>query len=252
MTNHHNNAEVDLTAGRRRVARSRGALSGILLIVLGAWAALVPFIGPYFSFGIEPNSGDAFHWTTSRLVFELLPGAVTALAGIVLLVSASRAATLLFAWLAAISGAWLVVGFTLNAVLNIGDDPVLALPSDASTGKTVAVILLYFLGTGVVIAIVAGTALGRLSVHSIRDVRAAERRDDKDTSNDTTPATDDTRHHTRHGDRHDAAERDVPAGDPQTGRGVGPEPVVPGQPADGTRPATGGAHAADVRQDPPR
>jgi hypothetical protein len=34
--------------GILRVPRSRGVLSGLLLVLLGAWGALVPFVGPDF------------------------------------------------------------------------------------------------------------------------------------------------------------------------------------------------------------
>ena len=37
-----------------RIPRSRGAVSGLLLIVLGAWSALIPFIGPSFDLATTP------------------------------------------------------------------------------------------------------------------------------------------------------------------------------------------------------
>src|SRR5260370_1022494 len=37
-----------------RILRSRGAASGVLLMLLGAWGALVPFIGPYFGYAYTP------------------------------------------------------------------------------------------------------------------------------------------------------------------------------------------------------
>ena len=51
---------------RFRVARTRGALSGVVLVVLGAWAALVPFIGPYFDFAYTPSANQAWIWTAER------------------------------------------------------------------------------------------------------------------------------------------------------------------------------------------
>lgn len=186
--------DVDLKGGRRKVARSRGALSGILLLILGAWAALAPFIGPYFNFGIEPRSDDAWHWTSGRGLYEVLPGGVTALAGIVLLVSASRVLTVLMAWLAALAGVWLVVGSTLDLIFDVGTG---SPPQDAGTNKAVALSLLYFLGTGAVIVLVAGIALGRLSVHSVRDVRAAERRAEADAVAETQRLEAERREHAR-------------------------------------------------------
>jgi hypothetical protein len=41
---------------RMRVPWTRGATSGALLLVLGAWVALVPFVGPYFNFADSAQS----------------------------------------------------------------------------------------------------------------------------------------------------------------------------------------------------
>ena len=171
---------VDLKAGRRRVARSRGAGSGILLIILGLWAALVPFIGPYFNFGYLPSPDQAWKWTTARGVFEVLPGAVAVVAGVLLLVSASRALTLFAAWIAALAGGWLVIAPTMaGAGTGTGGvlTPDLGIPDPAlgTVARTVAD-LLYFHATGAVMVLIGGVALGRLSVHSVRDVRVADRR----------------------------------------------------------------------------
>jgi hypothetical protein len=51
-------------AGLLRVPRSRGALSGVVLVLLGAWGALIPFIGPYFQFAYTP--GTPRHQTRRR------------------------------------------------------------------------------------------------------------------------------------------------------------------------------------------
>ena len=41
--------------GALHIPRSRGAASGLLVIVLGLWGALVPFVGPYFNFAFSPD-----------------------------------------------------------------------------------------------------------------------------------------------------------------------------------------------------
>ena len=61
--------------GLLRVPRTRGVLSGVLLILLGAWGALIPFIGPYFHFAYTPDT--AWTYTAGRLWLEILPGVVT-------------------------------------------------------------------------------------------------------------------------------------------------------------------------------
>ena len=52
-------------AGMLRVPRSRGALSGVLLVLLGAWGALVAFVGPYFHYAFTPDR--AWAYTSGRL-----------------------------------------------------------------------------------------------------------------------------------------------------------------------------------------
>ena len=76
--------------GILRVSRTRGALSGLLLVLLGAWGALVPFIGPSFHYAYTPDK--AWAYTSGRLWLEILPGAATALGGLVVLASAYRPA----------------------------------------------------------------------------------------------------------------------------------------------------------------
>ena len=42
-------------AGMLQMRRSRGAFSGFLLVLLGLWGALIPFIGPYFHYAYTPD-----------------------------------------------------------------------------------------------------------------------------------------------------------------------------------------------------
>jgi hypothetical protein len=162
-----------IRASRYRVPRTRGAMSGVLLILLGAWAALVPMIGPYFNLAYTPAPDDAWHWTAARGWFEVAPGAAAFLGGLLLLVSASRVTTSLGGWLAAAGGAWLVIGPALDGLLTID----LGTPDPSSSTRMQAVeSLLLFYAIGAAILLVAGVALGRLSVRTLRDVQAAEQR----------------------------------------------------------------------------
>src|SRR3954453_918024 len=164
--------QTSIRASRRRVARSRGALSGILLVILGAWAALVPFIGPYFNLAFTPQPDTAWHWTSARGWLEVLPGVAVFLGGLLLLVSASRAATVFGGWLAALGGAWLVIGPSLADPLNLD----VGTPDPSSgTGTRALDALLFFYAVGAAILFFASLALGRVSVLAVRDVRAAER-----------------------------------------------------------------------------
>jgi hypothetical protein len=164
---------TSIRAGRRRVARSRGALSGLVVLILGLWAALVPFIGPYFDLAYTPRPNDTWHWTAARGWLEVLPGAAAFVGGLLLLISASRMMTLFGGWLAALAGAWLVIGPPLAPAINL--DAGTPDPSQGTNTQALTA-LLFFYAVGAVILFFGSLALGRLSVLSVRDVRAAERR----------------------------------------------------------------------------
>ncbi len=126
--------------GSLHMPRSRGAVSGLLLIILGVWGALIPFIGPYFHFAYTPDHPWA--WSTARAWLEVFPGAITALGGLLLLVSGNRATAMFGGWLAVIAGAWFVVGRTLASTLRLGD---IGQPIAATDAKRAVLDIAYFL-----------------------------------------------------------------------------------------------------------
>src|SRR4030088_1721574 len=65
--------------GRLWMPRSRGAVCGLVLVILGAWGALIPFVGPHFNFAYTPDKDWA--WSTARGWLEVLPGGSTAPGG---------------------------------------------------------------------------------------------------------------------------------------------------------------------------
>ena len=140
--------------------------------MLGAWAALVPFIGPYFDFAYTPSANQAWMWMAERGYMEVAPGAAAFVGGLILLFSTSRVMAICGAWLGVAGGAWLILGPPLAAYLNVptSDNPTL-LRSRVAPG--IAVLLLR---DGAAILFVASFGCGRISTHSVRDVRAAERR----------------------------------------------------------------------------
>jgi len=145
--------------------RSRGAMSGFLLILLGVWGALIPFVGPYFDFAFTPD--HAWAWTDARGWLEVLPGAATAVGGLLLLVSGNRAIAMLGGWLSVIGGAWFIVGRASAGLLEIGDA---GSPVAVTDTKSVVLELAYFYGLGALIVFLGAVALGRISVRSVRDV----------------------------------------------------------------------------------
>jgi hypothetical protein len=159
-----------LKGGRMTIARSRGAASGFLLILLGIWGALIPFVGPYFDFAYSPD--QPWVWTDARGWLEVLPGAVTVLGGFLLLSSRNRASATLGGWLAVVAGAWFVAGRAFASMLAIGE---VGVPAATTPAKTVALELAYFSGLGALIVFLGALAVGRLSVRSVRDVAHAQR-----------------------------------------------------------------------------
>lgn len=156
--------------GRMRIPRSRGAASGFLLLILGLWGALIPFVGPYFDFAFSPDQG--WVWTIGRGWLEVLPGAATALGGLLLLISGNRATAMFGGWLTVLAGAWFVVGRGLAEPLRMGD---VGSPVATTEIKRIWLELAYFDGLGALIIFLGALALGRLSVRTLRDIRYAER-----------------------------------------------------------------------------
>jgi hypothetical protein len=156
--------------GRMRIPRSRGAASGFLLILLGIWGALIPFVGPYFDFSYTPD--QAWTWTDARGWLEVLPGVATVVGGVLLLVSKNRATAMLGGWITVLAGAWFVIGSLSAATLRIGD---VGTPVATTEAKRALLELAYFYGLGALILLLGAVALGRLSVRSLRDINYAQR-----------------------------------------------------------------------------
>lgn len=157
-----------------RVPRTRGAVSGVLLILLGAWGALVPFIGAAFDYSY--GSDQTWQWTAARGWLEVLPGAAAVVGGWLVLLSRDRVRGSVGGWLAAAAGAWFVIGQFLAPVWHLGDigAPLSARPSGQALAH-----LGYFFGLGAVIVFLAAFALGRLAVVGVRDLAAAARDDER-------------------------------------------------------------------------
>jgi hypothetical protein len=147
-------------AGMLQMRRSRGAFSGFLLILLGLWGALIPFIGPYFHFAYTPDK--AWTYNTGRLWLELLPGAAVFLGGVFLMAARGRHTALFGALLAVAAGAWFVLGQSLSPLWNhhvaLGGSP-----ASGTQYMRIMEQLGFFTALGVVIVFVAAAALGRVA-----------------------------------------------------------------------------------------
>jgi hypothetical protein len=156
-------------AGMLRVPRSRGALTGALLVLLGIWGGLIAFVGPYFHYAYTPDK--AWTYTTGRLWLEILPGAAAVLGGLIVGGSASRPVAIFGAWLAALSGAWFALGGLLSTLWTIGGNA--GHPVGDNLHRVTEQIG-FFTGLGVVIVFLAAVALGRFTVIGHRERLAAE------------------------------------------------------------------------------
>jgi hypothetical protein len=148
--------------------RSRGAITGLLLVLLGAWGALIPFVGPRFGFAYTPDT--EWTWTAARGWLEVFPGVTTIVGGLLLMGSGNRATAMFGGWLAAFGGAWFVVGRALAAPLRIGD---IGHPVASTDIKRALLEISYFSGLGALIVFLAGGILARVSARLARDVEAA-------------------------------------------------------------------------------
>ena len=143
----------------RRIPRKRGAFTGFLLILLGLWGALIPFVGPYFNFQI--GTADTWDWSIDRLWLSVLPGAVTVLGGLVLLYSTRRSSASLGGLLALAGGLWFVGGPTVSMLWNDGVSASGAAFGD--NGTRVLEWIGFFYGTGALVTLFSSYALGFLA-----------------------------------------------------------------------------------------
>jgi hypothetical protein len=150
----------------RALPRSRGAVNGLLLILLGAWGGIVPFIGPRI--GLNYTADAAWTFTWAKFWLEVIPGAAVLIGGFGLMSTAARAAGVLWGWLAALGGAWFIVGLTVSQLWTGGKGEFAAPAASTVAGRTIEEIV-FFYGLGAVIVFLAGVALGRFTIRPRHD-----------------------------------------------------------------------------------
>jgi hypothetical protein len=156
---------------------NRGRVIGGLLMLLGAWGALVPFVGPYFGYAYTPDK--AWTYTSGRLWLSVLPGAAAFLGG--LLVVASNRPAAAGAFLAALGGTWFVIGqpVTAFAVTSSTIAPGSPVASHGAIFGPATMRFLetlgFFYGLGVVLIFLAALSLGEVVVARMAAQRYRER-----------------------------------------------------------------------------
>lgn len=214
-----------------QVPRTRGLISGLVLIVLGIWGAIIPFVGPYFNYGFTPDSGFSFTW--GRLWLDILPGVLALVGGLLLVGGANRGNLGLGSWLGIVAGAWFVIGPSVSTLWNHGM-PDHGGPIGSGTGLHFVEQIGFFYALGALILYFAATTLGRISVRGVRDAErageaagaeGAHRRTGRDegTGRQAAPAT---------APRREAAREPAPARGPE-GEGTGGGGIRGGAPRGG-------------------
>ena len=140
-----------------RLPRTTGALSGFLIVLLGLWGGLIPFIGPYFHYAF--GGYQTWHYTSQRLWLCIVPGAAAVIGGLMLLGATTRVGGLTAGWVALAAGAWFAVGPTVSLLWH---HTIYAIGTPAG-GYTRQMLewVGYFYGLGAAIVGLAAFAMGR-------------------------------------------------------------------------------------------
>jgi len=166
----------------------RAKIAGGVLLVLGLWGALVPFIGPSFGYGM--GGVAAWTWTESHATLHLAPG-VAAIVGTLFLLWGRRAGQTFGSLLAMTGGIWFVIAPSLHplwAGQGMAGMSGMSGMGDSATSSALSAIG-YHYGTGVLIAIVAAFTFGGLGHGQSApagDIRGESRRPNRVGATDST------------------------------------------------------------------
>ena len=153
------------------MARSRGSLSGLALLLLGTWGGVAPFVGPYFHLGFQPDK--ALSYNMGRLYLVIVPGAVVLVAGLIVLATKSRWLAAISGFIAALAGLWFVLGraamLFAGTTTTVSYERTLAAPIAHSPRGIILTELLTFTGVGVLIVFFGALASGRVSIGAYKD-----------------------------------------------------------------------------------
>ena len=127
-------------------------------------------MGPYFNYAYTPNA--VWVWTAGRFWLEVLPRRRRG-GGLMPMVTANRSVGIFAGWLASLAGAWFIVGPVLGRLWDRTEGA--AGTPVGGTARQVWEQIGFFSGLGAMILFLGALALGRFTVTSIRDLRAAER-----------------------------------------------------------------------------
>ena len=153
---------------RRRIPRTRGATTGVFIVLLGLWVGLVPFVGPYFHYAMHSN--QHWQWFADRGWLEVLPAAVAVLGGLMMIRGITRASISFGALMALAAGLWLVVGPNVSSLWHHGAI-IVGPPMGAHTITRALEWIGYFYGAGALLILFSSYALGFIAALPIVDAR---------------------------------------------------------------------------------
>jgi hypothetical protein len=140
---------------------------GFVALVVSAWGAIVPFVGP--TFGFSADGAASWHWQLSHVVLALIPGALGCLVGLTLLAPANETVTrrrlsLTAAGIIGIaSGAWFVIGPVAWTVLVNTHSYFIVF---ASPLRALEYQVGYALGPGLILVMCSAFAIGWAARHN--------------------------------------------------------------------------------------
>src|SRR5262249_28448669 len=145
-----------------RIARSTGMASGLIVAALGIWAGLIPFVGPYFHYGFAPDA--SWHWATSRLWLDVLPGAALIIGGVMMFSASSRTHGIAGSLIGLIAGGWLLLGSAVSLFWHGATVGIVHSGIGAPIGgpdRAAVEMIGFFYGAGALAVALSGIAFGR-------------------------------------------------------------------------------------------
>jgi hypothetical protein len=143
----------------------------VLTIALGAWGAIVPYVGPLFGYGA--TGGGAWHWNLAHSLLGLAPGALAVVVGFLLFaetrgIKVGRGLPGLFAagLLVLASGAWFIVGPAAWPVISAHGSYFEA----ASPYRGLLNLLGYSFGTGILLTAAGAFIMGWAARHGAKEL----------------------------------------------------------------------------------
>jgi len=128
-----------------------------MLLLLGIWGGLIPFVGPYFGYAF--GSHATWHYTANRLWLDILPALAVVVGALILLWAGHRVSGTLGSWLAMAGGAWFAVGPAVSRLWDHGVVPIGG-PLFGHTRQMLELVGTFY-GLGVVVVGLAAFAHGR-------------------------------------------------------------------------------------------